>query len=99
MVANIGFGYFSMRDLTSVAGSAAGERMVGNNLNSETTIDYSYKFDRELVNFNDGYEIRTTVEKDLVLVQYSSDAPDASLCYWTTIDEANEISTLDEYMN
>ena len=47
--------------------------------NTATTINYSYKFDRELANFNDGYEIRTTVDKDLILVQYSSDAPDASL--------------------
>ena len=61
-----------------------------------TTIDYSYKFDRELANFNDGYEIRTTVDKDLILVQYSSDAPDASLCYWTTVDEANGITTLND---
>ena len=64
-----------------------------------TTIDYSYKFDRELANFNDDYEIRTTVDKDLILVQYSSDAPDASLCYWTTIDEANGITTLNDYMD
>lgn len=40
--------------------------------NTATTINYSYKFDRELANFNDGYEIRTTVDKDLILVQYSS---------------------------
>ena len=32
-------------------------------------------------------------------MQYSSDSPNASLCYWTTVDEANGISTLDEYMN
>ena len=64
-----------------------------------TTINYSYKFDRELANFNDGYEIRTTVDKDLILVQYSSDAPDASLCYWTTVDEANRITTLNDYMD
>ena len=49
--------------------------------NTVTTINYFYKFDRKLANFNDGYEIRTTVDKDLILVQYSSDAPDASLCY------------------
>ena len=67
--------------------------------NTATTIDYSYKFDRELANFNDGYEIRTTVDKDLILVQYSSDAPDASLCYWTTVDEANGITTLNDYMD
>ena len=67
--------------------------------NTTTTIDYSYKFDRELANFNDGYEIRTTVDKDLILVQYSSDAPDASLCYWTTVDEANRIATLNDYMD
>ena len=67
--------------------------------NTATTINYSYKFDRELANFNDGYEIRTTVDKDLILVQYSSDAPDASLCYWTTVDEANGITTLNDYMD
>ena len=67
--------------------------------NTTTTIDYSYKFDRELANFNDGYEIRTTVDKNLILVQYSSDAPDASLCYWTTVDEANRIATLNDYMD
>ena len=67
--------------------------------NTATTIDYSYKFDRELANFNDDYEIRTTVDKDLILVQYSSDAPDASLCYWTTVDEANRITTLNDYMD
>ena len=49
--------------------------------NTVTTINYFYKFDMKLANFNDGYEIRTTVDKDLILVQYSSDAPDASLCY------------------
>lgn len=67
--------------------------------NTATTIDYSYKFDRELANFNDGYEIRTTVDKDLILVQYSSDVPDASLCYWTTVDGANGITTLNDYMD
>ena len=33
------------------------------------------------------------------LVQYSSDAPDASLCYWATVDEANGITTLNDYMD
>ena len=32
-------------------------------------------------------------------MQYSSDAPDASLCYWTTVDEANGITTLNDYMD
>ena len=62
-------------------------------------IDYSYRFNRELANFNDGYKIKTVVDRDLLLVQYSSDAPDASLCYWTTVDEANGITTLNEYMD
>ena len=78
------------------ADSAKPQKSLKNSgLNSKTTIDYSYKFDRELVNFNDGYEIKSVVDKDLILVQFSSDAPDASLCYWTTIDEANGITTLD----
>ena len=76
-----------------------GVKLKESGTNTATTIDYSYKFDRELANFNDGYEIRTTVDKDLILVQYSSDAPDASLCYWTTVDEANGITTLNDYMD
>jgi hypothetical protein len=82
-----------------VAGSRKVEIDYNSCVNTETTIDYSYKFDRELINFNDDYEIITTVDKDLILVQYSSDAPDASLSYWTTIDEANGITTIEEYMD
>jgi len=80
----------------SVEGDVAFIKSSGN---TATIMDYSYKFDRELANFNDGYEIRTTVDKDLILVQYSCDAPDATLCYWTTVDEANRITTLEDYMN
>jgi len=76
-----------------------GQSVIKSGRNITTTIDYSYKFDRELANFNDGYEIRTTVDKDLILVQYSSDAPDASLCFWITVDEANGIITLNDYMD
>ena len=75
------------------------ENVIKGGRKTATTIDYSYKFNRELVNFNDGYEIRTKVDKDLILVQYSSDAPDVSLCYWTTVDEANGITTVNDYMN
>ena len=83
-----------------VRGNAYGESLgCESGKNKKTTIDYSYKFDRELANFNDGYQIRTTVDKDLILVQYSSSAPDASLCYWTTVDEANGITTLNGYMD
>lgn len=39
------------------------------------------------------------MQEDMILVQFSSDAPNASLRYWTTIDEANGISTIGEYMN
>ena len=83
----------------AVAVSQKAEIDYNSGICTETTIDYSYKFDRELINFNDEYEIRTTVDKDLILVQYSSDAPDASLSYWTTIDEANGITTIEEYMD
>ena len=90
-------------DVGAVGGAVLNVADVGSAVKSgsktATTIDYSYKFDRELANFNDGYEIRTTVDKDLILVQYSSDAPDASLCYWTTVDEANGITTLNDYMD
>ncbi|BCN32372.1 hypothetical protein [Anaeromicropila herbilytica] len=64
-----------------------------------TKIDYSSKFDSELANFNEGYEIKTVVDEDLTLVQYSLSKPDASLKYWTTTDEANDISTVEEYMD
>ena len=84
---------------TAGASSTPVESGTKGGLNSTTVKDYSYKFDKELVNFNDGYEIRNAVDKELILVQYSSDAPDASLGYWTTIDEANGISTLEDYMN
>ena len=66
---------------------------------SQTVIDYSYKFKDELINFNDGYKINSVIDKDMILVQYSSDSPNASLCYWTTVDEANGITTLKKYMN
>lgn len=62
-------------------------------------LDYSKQFDGELLNFNDGYEIKNVVDEDMILVQYSSDAPNASLKYWTTVDEANNITTIEEYMD
>lgn len=86
-------------DVSKATKEAAGKAVSESGRNTATTIDYSYKFDRELANFNDGYEVRTTVDKDLILVQYSSDTPDASLYYWTTVDEANGITTLNDYMD
>ena len=64
--------------------------------------DYSKQFDKELSNFNDGYVIKNVVEKDIYLVQFHSGAKvgeGRSLKYWTTIDQANDISTIDDYMN
>ncbi|BCN32407.1 hypothetical protein [Anaeromicropila herbilytica] len=64
--------------------------------------DYSKQFEGELANFNDGYEIKNVVENDLYLVQFHSDAAigqGRSLKYWTTFDEANGISTIDDYMD
>ena len=49
--------------------------------------------------FNPGVEVRDVVKEDMILAQFSSDAPNASLRYWTTIDEANGISTIEEYMD
>ena len=85
--------------LNMLHGSLVERYRIESGKNRTTTIDYSYKFDRELANFNEGYEIRTSVDKELILVQYSSDASDASLCYWTTVDEANGITTLNDYMD
>jgi len=64
--------------------------------------DYSKQFNGELSNFNDGYNIYNVVDKDMYLVQFHSGAEvgsGRSLKYWTTFDEANGISTTDEYMD
>ena len=64
--------------------------------------DYSKQFDIELANFNAGYEIKNVIDEDLYLVQFHSNAEvgsGRSLKYWTTIEEANGISTIDEYMD
>ena len=62
--------------------------------------DYSNRFADSLVDdFNTDVEVRDVVKEDMILVQFSSDAPNASLRYWTTIDEANGISTIEEYMD
>ncbi len=64
--------------------------------------DYSKQFDGELSSFNSGYQINTTIDKDLYLVQFHSSAElgkGRSLKYWTTFDEANNISTIDDYMD
>lgn len=64
--------------------------------------DYSKQFDGELANFNAGYEIKNVIDEDLYLVQFHSNAEvgsGRSLKYWTTFDEANGISTVDDYMN
>ena len=41
------------------------KKVVEGGRKTATIIDYSYKFDRELANFNEGYEIKTTVDKDI----------------------------------
>ena len=64
--------------------------------------DYSKQFNGELVNFNAGYEIKNVIDEDLYLVQFYANVEvgsGRSLKYWTTFDEANGISTVDEYMN
>lgn len=80
------------------------ERVYGDKSGSSFTKvwDYSKQFDGELVNFNDGYIIKNVVENDLYLVQFHSDAKvgsGRSLKYWTTFDEVNGISTIDDYMD
>ena len=79
-----------------------GERIgVGGESGRESSImDYSNRFADSLAeDFNPGVEVRDVVKEDMILVQFSSDAPNASLRYWTTIDEANGISTIEEYMD
>ena len=58
-----------------------------------------YKEIKDIVKSIKYIEIGDVVKEDMILVQFSSDAPNASLRYWTTIDEANGISTIEEYMD
>ena len=80
---------------------------VGKNVNTEIKNtrkekikDYSKRFEESLLeDFNPGAEVRKSVKEDMILVQFSSDSPNASLRYWTTVEEANVIYTLEEYMD
>ena len=77
-------------------------KSVRKSINRLKVWDYSKQFNGQLANFNDGYEIRNVVDKDTYLVQFHSDAEvgsGRSLKYWTTFDEANGISTIDDYMD
>ena len=67
---------------------------------ASSIINYLNRFADSLEDdFNPGVEVRDIVKEDMILVQFSSDAPNASLRYWTTSDEANGISTIEEYMD
>lgn len=73
-----------------------GERIPG------SRISYAERFNSELKNFNDGYKIKNVVEEDMILVQYHSEAAvgeGRSLKFWTTAQEANKFSTVEEYMD
>ncbi|MBQ4068115.1 MAG: hypothetical protein IJC76_02575, partial [Lachnospiraceae bacterium] len=74
-----------------------------NNITSSSRVwDYSEYFEKELANFNSGYQINTVIDEDLYLVQFHSSAEvgnGRSLKFWTTTDEANSISTIDDYMD
>uniref|UniRef100_UPI0040272690 RHS repeat-associated core domain-containing protein n=1 Tax=Agathobacter sp. TaxID=2021311 RepID=UPI0040272690 len=78
------------------------EASEGGGPSSSKVWDYSKQFDGELANFNAGYEIKGVIDEDIYLVQFHSNAEvgsGRSLKYWTTFDEANGISTVDDYMN
>ena len=78
------------------------EASEGGGTSSSKVWDYSKQFDGELANFNAGYEIKDVIDEDIYLVQFHSNAKvgsGRSLKYWTTFDEANGISIVDDYMN
>ena len=80
--------------------NAQREAGAGKSGRESSIMDYSNRFADSLAeDFNPGVEVRDVVKEDMILVQFSSDAPNASLRYWTTIDEANGISTIEEYMD
>ena len=86
---------------TKIASEVTGEAKVTKSSASKVW-DYSEQFELELENFNPGYKINTSVDHDLYLVQYHSNGEvgtERSLKFWTTTCEANDISTMEEYMN
>ncbi len=64
--------------------------------------NYAGQFNEELINFNEGYEIKNIIEEDMYLVQLHSNAEigkGRSLKYWTTVDEAKNFKSIDDYMD
>ncbi|WP_229711286.1 hypothetical protein, partial [Agarivorans gilvus] len=65
-----------------------------------TRVDYSKGFERDLLNFKSGYVlIDGPLDNDLVLVSYHADTPlgeGRSAKWWTTTDQANAMSTIDD---
>ena len=108
MFAGAGLGVAGIRNaaksgkLAGVMADEAGSVSYEGGRTSGKVWDYSKQFDSELANFNAGYKIKNVIDKDLYLVQFHSNAEvgnGRSLKYWTTFDEANGISTVDDYMN
>ena len=108
IIAGAGLGVAGIRNaaksgkLAGVMADEAGSVSYEGGRTSGKVWDYSKQFDSELANFNAGYKIKNVIDKDLYLVQFHSNAEvgnGRSLKYWTTFDEANGISTVDDYMN
>ena len=108
MFAGAGLGVAGIRNaaksgkLAGVMADEAGSVSYEGGRTSGKVWDYSKQFDSELANFNAGYKIKNVIDKDLYIVQFHSNAEvgnGRSLKYWTTFDEANGISTVDDYMN
>lgn len=66
-----------------------------------TRVDYSKTFDKEVAeNFKEGYKIFSgPLKEDLFLVQFHGDTKARSLKYWTSLDQANKMSTMDDVVN
>ncbi|MDG5493415.1 RHS repeat-associated core domain-containing protein [Niveispirillum sp. BGYR6] len=67
---------------------------------SSKRVDYSRGFEDDLVNFNPGYSLKSgKLTEDLTLVSYHQDTPfgeGRSAKWWTTTDQANSFSTVDD---
>jgi RHS repeat-associated protein len=77
-----------------------GSVVVSNTVKSPSVIDYSRGFERDLSNFKSGHELlEGPLNRDLTLVSYHADVPlgdGRSAKWWTSTDQANKMSTIDD---
>ncbi|MEZ4873003.1 MAG: pre-toxin TG domain-containing protein [Bdellovibrionales bacterium] len=60
-------------------------------------INYSSHIEREVRNFEPGYRrIQGAIDEDLILVKFHDSENMGTMKYWTTLEQSNSISTIDD---